>query len=163
MFLLEQRMRGQVGRGLFRLGWLAMRSAPMESRPRAEQVGSVGGHRSGVPAVVIPAVAADAVEGVSLQKVLKNTDMPPTRAALATRPWSSSPSSVVHLVIASSDRHGLRRSEASRWGAGTLTILPGHDSDFDPYSTSIARAAPATSASSQRGMGLSKACRRTTP
>ena len=45
----------------------------------------------------------------------------------------------------------------SRWDTSPRTILPGHDRDFDPYSTSIARAAPATSASSQRGMDLSKA------
>jgi hypothetical protein len=40
-----------------------------------EQVRSLRGHPSVVPAVIIPAVAADAVEGVSLLKVLNRTDV----------------------------------------------------------------------------------------
>lgn len=40
-----------------------------------ERVSSVRGHRPVVTAVVIPAVAADAVEGISLLKVLNGTDI----------------------------------------------------------------------------------------
>jgi hypothetical protein len=40
-----------------------------------ERVRRVQGHRSAVPVVVIPAVAADAFEGASLLKVMNRTDV----------------------------------------------------------------------------------------
>jgi hypothetical protein len=105
MLLLEQRMRRSGGPGIvpFELAGNAIRADQIMKKwgsdgQRAarmslwldfgymltygaltalllERVRSVRGHRSAVPAVVIPAVAADAVEGVSLLKVMNRTDV----------------------------------------------------------------------------------------
>lgn len=105
MLLLEQRMRRSGGPGIipFELAGNAIRADEIMAQwgsdgQRAarislwldfgymlsygaltalllDRVRHVHGHRSAVSAVVIPAVAADAVEGVTLLKVLKRSDV----------------------------------------------------------------------------------------